>query len=500
MTTTYAASVNFGDASLVAAVLGSIVIAVEISMRVAALGIIPGNRKPSTGMAWLLLVLLSPVLGMIGFAFFGSNRVGRRRHRRLAKITEAVRESTRDLPPPASIRGASPAIRSAARLNRTLGALPLHDANDVILLPDYEASITAMTQAVGRARETVHVEFYIAALDELTRPFFEAMAAAAERGVTVRFLFDHIGSRRIPRHRTMIKFLEASQIKWYPMLPIKPLSGRFRRPDLRNHRKLLVVDGEIGFTGSLNLIERGYNKPRNHRLGREWVELMLRLEGPVVASLEVVFAGDWWLETDERLQVIGHEVTGDAPESLHGVPCQLVPSGPGYPSENNLRLFTTLIYAAQTRLSITSPYFVPDESLLYAVTTAAQRGVEVELFVSEISDQFSVGHAQASYYRALLEAGVRIHRYPAPYILHSKFFSVDDEVAVVGTSNMDQRSFSLNYELSLMMVDHAVVAAIREVEDSYRAVSSELTLTEWDQRSVGAKYLDNVMRLTSALQ
>ena len=163
-------------------------------------------------------------------------------------------------------------------------------------------------------------------------------------------------------------------------------------------------------------------------------------------------------------------------------------------------LFTTLIYAATERLSIVSPYFVPDESLLYAVTTAAQRGVDVELFVSEEADQFMVGHAQASYYRALLEAGVRIHLYPKPFVLHAKHFTADDDVAVIGSSNMDMRSFALNYEISLMMVGGAVVTAMREVEDVYRAASRPLTLEEWDRRPVRSKYVDNVMRLTAALQ
>ena len=151
-------------------------------------------------------------------------------------------------------------------------------------------------------------------------------------------------------------------------------------------------------------------------------------------------------------------------------------------------------------ISITSPYFVPDESLLYAVTTAAQRGVEVELFVSEISDQFMVGHAQSSFYEALLRAGVRIHRYPAPWVLHSKHFTIDDDVAVIGSSNMDQRSFALNYEISVMLLGKPVVARMREVEDHYRALSTPLTLQEWSTRSPGLRYVDNVMRLTSVLQ
>ena len=183
-----------------------------------------------------------------------------------------------------------------------------------------------------------------------------------------------------------------------------------------------------------------------------------------------------------------------------GVTCQVVPSGPGFPSENNLRLFNTLIYSAQQRLSLTSPYFVPDESLLYAVTTAAHRGVAVELFVSEEADQFMVHHAQQSYYQELLEAGVRIFLYPKPWVLHSKHFSVDDHVAVIGSSNMDMRSFALNYEVSVMFLDDGVVRDLRRVEDGYRSLSRELTLAEWNARSRRSRYADNAMRLTAALQ
>jgi cardiolipin synthase len=189
----------------------------------------------------------------------------------------------------------------------------------------------------------------------------------------------------------------------------------------------------------------------------------------------------------------------DTPDGIE-VTGQVIASGPGFATENNLRAFTTLIYSARKRLSITSPYFVPDESLLYAITTTAQRGVDVELFVSAAGDQFMVYHAQRSYYEALLRAGVRIYLYPAPYVLHSKFFSVDDDVAVLGSSNMDMRSFALNYEVSLMLLGPEIVARIREVEDTYRSLSAELTLEEWLARGRKESYIDNVMRLTAALQ
>ena len=183
-----------------------------------------------------------------------------------------------------------------------------------------------------------------------------------------------------------------------------------------------------------------------------------------------------------------------------GIAGQVLPSGPGYVTENNLRLFTSLIYSAQRRISLTSPYFVPDEPLLYAVTTAARRGVEVELFVSEEGDQFMVFHAQRSYYAALLEAGVRIHLYPAPAVLHSKHFSIDDDVAVIGSSNMDMRSFALNYEVSLMLTGGDIVKRFREVEDTYRRCPASSPSEEWSRRSRRSTYVDNAMRLTSALQ
>src|SRR5690606_28298406 len=158
------------------------------------------------------------------------------------------------------------------------------------------------------------------------------------------------------------------------------------------------------------------------------------------------------------------------------------------------------IYSASDRLEITSPYFVPDDSLLYAITTAAQRGVEVELYVCEEGDQFLVHHAQQSYYQQLLEAGVRIHRYPAPMVLHTKCFTVDDEVAVVGSSNMDMRSFSLNMEISVMLLGKDMVDAVNAVQNQYREISTEITLSQWRRRPRMQRWIDNVARLTATLQ
>jgi cardiolipin synthase len=490
--------------SLPALVSVALIVA-EVAIVVCALVVLPGGRRPQTAMAWLILILAVPFFGFVVFLLFGRTSVGRKRRAEQAEVNADILaaaplddlgdEARRDeLPAP---------VRGFTRLNRKLGVLPMTYGNTVELTDDYSGCIEAMRLEVAQARHFVHVQFYISAWDDVTAPLFEELARAAERGVEVRFLYDHIGSRGIPVYKEMLERLRGTKIRSAAMLPIRPLHGQIRRPDLRNHRKILVVDGRVAFSGSQNLIEPCYDKPKNQKLGRAWVELMARVEGPVVQELNVVFATDWYKETGERLQDVVRAVPpppSQRPGALTDVGVQVVPSGPGFVTENNLRLFNSLLYSAQRRLSLTSPYFVPDDSLLYAVTTAAQRGVDVELFVSATADQFMVAHAQRSYYEALLAAGVRIWLYPEPLVLHAKHFSVDDTVAVVGSSNMDMRSFALNYEVVMMMVGPEIVAELSKVQDKYRELSTELTLEAWQGRGRAQTYLNNVMRLTATLQ
>lgn len=469
----------------------------EIILRIVLLGVIPGNRRPTTAMAWLLAIFLVPSVGFVLFLLFGNFRLSRRRREQQEEVNERVRAGTSALTDVVSKYSGPEWVTSAGELNRRLGSLPMVDGNSVELFPGYDESLKAMAEAVRRAKSFVNAEFYIMSSDSVTDELLSELENAAVRGVSVRLLFDHIGTLRIPGYRRLVRRLKRSQIQWRRMLPLLPIHGQWRRPDLRNHRKILVIDGEIAFTGSQNLIEPSYNNPKHRRAGRKWVELMARMEGPIVATLNVVFATDWLSETDESLES-QLQVTAQATPGR--MTAQVVPSGPGFVTENNLRLFNTLIYSAQHRISICSPYFVPDDSLLYAITTAAQRGVDVELFVSEKGDQFLVHHAQRSYYEALLEAGVRIYLYRAPYVLHAKHFTIDDEVAVLGSSNMDMRSFSLNMEVSVMLLGARAVDSMRSVESNYREMSREVTLNDWLHRPMLAKYVDNVARLTATLQ
>ncbi len=496
--------------------VGVVLLVLEYSIKVVAVGTVPEDRRPGSSGAWLLLIFFVPVVGLPLFLLLGSPWVTGRRHRVQQEVNAAVTARLVDVPALPEGLVAGPHLASVLRMSRRLTALPCLPGTYVQLL-DQDALVPAMTAAVARARRSVLVEFYIAALDGTTEPFFDALRDAVARGVRVRLLFDHLGARGYPGYDAMKRRLSEDGVLWHRMMPIDPLRGRWRRPDLRNHRKLLVVDGEKAFVGSQNLIDPTYLKAANLRRGRRWVDLNVELGGPVVRAVQAVFATDWYAETGEVLAEatgadgpgpVGDDDAAGSPAAHDPGPArsgdrgafQVLPSGPGFPTEPNLRLFTALVHGATRSVSMVSPYFVPDEGLEQAITTAVYRGVLVELFVSEKADQLMVHHAQRSFYGPLLTAGVQIHCLPAPAVLHSKILVVDSELAVIGSSNMDIRSFQLDYEISLLGTDPHLVADLGAAIDRYRSASVELTAEQWGKRGRGARYVDNVMRLTAALQ
>ena len=476
---------------------------IDYSIKLVAIGFVPENRRPSSSNAWLLVILALPYLGLPLFLSMGSPYINQRRHRVQEAATQQIINVHKNVPDyPEGVVNLNPELASVIKLNRTLTAMPAVTGTNHGVHSNYEETIAAMAQAVDKAKHYVHVEIYIVAWDNTTDVFFRALARAVQRGVKVRLLLDHIGSRKYPGFHKLGHRLDAIGVEWYLMLPLLPLRWRWRRPDLRNHRKMLIIDGERGFLGSLNMIDSSYLMPKNIREGRHWVDVMVELSGPVIASMNTIFAVDWLMESDELLEIVDQAHPEIDHDQVNVV--QLVPSGPGYSTEPNLRMFNSIIHHAKERLVMCSPYFIPDESMLEAVTSACYRGVRVELLVSEQADQFAVGHAQSSYYQALLEAGVHIYLYKAPYVLHSKYVLADPDspeaVGAVGSSNMDMRSFGLNYEVSLMITRGNIIAQLDDLTNEYLHNSTELTLDEWNNRSYARRYVDNIMRLTSALQ
>ena len=464
----------------------------DYTIKIIAVGVVPGGRKPSAANAWLLLILTIPLLGLPLYLIWGSKYIDRRRHEIQQRAIAIIGAATADQHNP----HINPEIDAIMRLNRALTGFPATESTITHLYTDYREALLTLTDAVERAQRSVDIEIYITSWDDYTDPFFQACARAVQRGVTVRLLFDHLGTLPYPGYIKLAGRLREIGVEAYAMLPFRPWKWRIRRPDLRNHRKLMVIDDEVAYLGSLNMIDPSYLKHKHTRRSRQWVDAMIEVRGPIVGAIHSVFAVDWFTESGEELPLIER-----TPHSGNAT-VQLVPSGPGYTTEPNLRMFTALVNEAKHRLILCSPYFIPDEALLQAVTSAAYRGVQVQLLVNEKADQFIVGHAQSSYYDTLLRAGIEIHQYPAPFVLHTKFMVVDpgeDALAVFGSSNMDMRSFGLNYEISLF-AHGPFTDQLTALANQYIGRSRRLTLEKWSERGVLRRYVDNVMRLTSAVQ
>jgi cardiolipin synthase len=380
-----------------------------------------------------------------------------------------------------------PSVAQAARLATHLGRFQPLEGNRVELLGEYDGVIERMLADIDEATNHVHLIFYIYGCDPTADRITDALARAVKRGVTCRVLVDSVGSKNTLK--ALLPRLASVGVAAYRVLPVGLFRRRAIRFDLRNHRKIAVIDGRIAYTGSQNLIAANFKK----RFVYE--ELMARVTGPAVLQLQFVFVTDWFLETGE---VLKQPPIFPDPEKTGTTIAQVLPSGPDDHTENNLSLIIALIYSAQSRIVITTPYFIPDESLLQALAAAALRGVEVHLVLPYMIDQILVGMAQRSYFQQMLDAGMVIHLYQTAF-MHAKHISIDDKVAIIGSSNMDIRSFLLNSEVMLICYDARVTACIREFEDRYFSRSLLLTPESWRARPRITQFARNLARLFSPL-
>jgi cardiolipin synthase len=461
----------------------------EWGIRLVMLAVVPFRRTPAAAKGWLLLIFFEPWVGLLLYLLIGRARLPRRQREQLAKLPRAMAGVVARLAnhPNVFHPEVGTALSGAVVLAEKLGGSPILGGNAVELLVDYGGTIARLAADIDRAEHHVHLLFYIFADDAATAPVVEALGRAAKRGVRCRVLADAIGSRA--GLRTLRPRLTATGVAVRETLPVSLLPWRKARVDLRNHRKIAVIDGKVGYTGSQNLVAAEFK----HGLAYE--DLMARVTGPVVLELQYVFAADWFVETDE---VLDGEREFPSPEIAGGVPAQALASGPAFPTQNNQRLFVALVHGARGRVVLTTPYFIPDEPLLQAMQTAALRGVAVHLVVSETGDHPIVARAQESYYEELLEAGVKVHLYQTNF-LHAKHLSIDDSVALIGTSNLDIRSFALNAEVMLLIYDADVTARLAAEQERYFANSRLLTPATWERRSFAAKLAQNLTRLLSPL-
>jgi cardiolipin synthase len=481
------------DGTIIGYGIVGLILLVDLAIRIALLIYIPKNRKPTSAMAWLLTIYILPVFGTLLFLVFGSTKLSRRRRQDQEQINQMLRRYTSELKHADLIATIDKPYDTRAKLAESLTELAPTSGNSVEILSGYDSILEEMTRAINTAKGYVYVEFFAMTLDTTTAPFFDALERAKARGVIVHVLFDTLGSRKYRGYKPMKKRLTAMNAEWHPMLPISLRPSKYNRPDLRNHRKILVVDNQHAYIGSMNIIDKTYHRKDDI----SYIELVAHLEGPSVNEAAAVFASDWYCETGILLK---HFMTNSVATKRGKVAVQVVPSGSGYPYENNLRLFTSFIQSARYSVVITNPYLVPDESLLTALTSASLRGVRVSVLNSQAMDQWMVGHAQRSYYEEFMKAGVKISLYKKPQLVHEKYMVIDDQVAIVGSSNFDIRSFQLNQECIVVAYDSKTAKTLIQHHEILLQNSRKLSLPKWKKRSMKKSFLDSVARLTSAFQ
>jgi len=460
----------------------------EWTIRLGMLIYVPQRRTAAAARAWLVFIFLVPWAGLAVYLLIGRIWLPSVRRQRRELADERVRSILREIEGPAAAPCAlEPPDVHVARLAQRLGGFDPLAGNHVELLPDYDGVIDRLIADIDAARSHVHLLFYIFAADPTGRRVAEAVERAARRGIACRVLMDALGSAA--GLRRLGPGLRAAGAEVIATLPVGLFRGSAARADLRNHRKIACVDGEIGYVGSQNIVGAEFIR------GRPNEELMARVRGPIVLQLEAVLLADRFEETGQRPPP---EQAPRYPEPAGSSVAQVLPSGPGYRHENHKALLCSLLSGANERVVITTPYFVPDEPFLLALETAVVRGAEVHLIVPESSNKAVTKWAQRSHYQRLLEAGVHVHLYP-PRFLHAKHVTVDRRIAIVGSVNIDIRSFELDCEISLLVYDRAVVEALEAIQTRHIAASHELSAAEWDRRPLMSRVVENTARLADTL-
>lgn len=470
--------------------LGTLYVASEWIIRVAMLFYVPQRRPPASARAWLLLIFFLPWVGLVLYGLIGRVFLPQSRLEMQAKVYEAMKAlgaRERTAPPPRP--PLPPEFAPALDLAENLSEFSVVGGNRFELLPDYDAAIDRLVAEVEAARASVHLLYYIYAPDEVGERVTAALERAAQRGVNVRVVLDAIGSR--PGLKHLAPRMRSAGIEVTAALPLRLWGPNKARIDLRNHRKIAVVDGRVAFFGSQNIVSAHANRGLTNE------EMMVCATGPIVRELHAVLLADRYLEVGDippEARAVATVEDGDAAPAL----AQVLPSGPGYNAGTTEDLMIALMSAARSRVVLTTPYFIPSESFLLAMELAARRGVAVHLIVDRASNKPLVQFAQQSYYEELLAAGVHVHRYWGNF-LHAKHMSVDEAIALIGSSNFDMRSFSLNAEVSVLIYDRAVTAELGRVQEHYLARSEHLSAETWARRGVARRVLENLARLTDSL-
>lgn len=450
--------------------LGAVVLVV-IHLAVIVRVILRPHREPASRIAWIVMIIALPAIGMIAYLLLGETNIGRRRKRRIQEVLDGMPDITEapGFDSPALQAHIRERYAHLFRVGHSVNGFDPLGGNRGRLLLDSNASIESLVADIDAAKDHVHIIFYIWLPDNNGLKVVEALKRAAARQVTCRVMADGLGSR-IMIESEHWQAMRDVRVRATTALPIgnpllRPLLGRI---DLRNHRKLVVIDDWITYCGSQNCADPEFRIKAKYA---PWVDALIRFEGPIARQNQHLFASDWMAHDAEDIREL---LRRPLPSCEPGFVAQAIGTGPTVRNSAMPEVFETLMYTARRELFITTPYYVPDEAMQTALCASAYRGVETTIILPARNDSFIVQAASRSYYADLLAAGVRIFEFEGG-LLHAKSLTLDGEITLIGSANMDRRSFDLNYENNILLCDHALTAEMRLRQDAYLAQSHEVT-------------------------
>lgn len=454
------------------------------------------QRKPTgVSLAWLFLIYALPLLGMLGYFVFGELHLGKKRQYRRQKI--AVKFQNWLQSEPLENRQCKNKISLGAYSIQSFveayTSMPMLKGNQLSLLSSTEQILFELIEKIDHAQKSCYLLFYICSEGGQVDHLLAALIKAAQRGVECKLLLDSVGSHDFFDKKTVV-YLRKAGVEVVEVLPVGTLRLLLQRQDLRMHRKLVCIDDHFAYTGSMNLVDPKCFK-KDLDLG-PWVDIMVRCEGPIVQLMKGLFTWDWYLETNQKIAfplapIERFPIAG-------GQNVQLIPSGPEFGKASIHQVLLSAIYEAKYSLVLTTPYFVPDESILAALEVAALRGVDVKIIVPAKNDSFMVKYASRAFFEELLTAGVKIYKFHGG-LLHSKTIVIDQKIALLGTVNLDRRSFWLNFEMTMLVDDQDFSRQLLTTQMGYLNDCGQIKLAKWQKRGFFKKLLESTLYLFSPL-
>jgi cardiolipin synthase len=461
-------------------------VALGIWVIVVGIIIILQRRSAAATLAWLLALIFLPVIGLVIYRLIGPLRLERKKLKRLAS-RRVVGEAVTAL---AALDDGSIEHVQLATIAIELGEAPPLRADELTVYLDGASKYAAILGAIAAAQHHVHLEYYIWEPDTIGTALRDALIERAKAGVKVRMIVDGTGSNKLTAR--FLAPLRLAGVEVAKFNPVRLLKLRLRRPDFRTHRKIVVVDGRVAFTGGMNITDA-----HSSVYGPSyWRDTHLRISGAAVWSLQRLFMEDWYFATDTMCPVDAETFPQPASEGKHLV--QVVGSGPDSDAFAIHKVLFTAINQSTDRCWLTTPYFVPDEALLTALITAGLRDVDVRLLVPKKGDSRLVDMAARSYFPELLAAGVRVYEYESRFI-HAKTLVCDDDVAIIGTANLDNRSFRLNFEVAAVIYSGAINFALADAFTTDLDGSRELGRGDYEKQSLTRRLGQATARLISPL-